>query len=120
MTKPAQFQERPNDNVPSAKTEGSLRGVARRAGVSVSTVSNVMNGRSEQVAPQTFNRVVESIRALNYQPSHAARLLRTGHTPMLGLLVASIDNPFFLSLAPEFDQTAQHPDPRLPMDTQHL
>src|SRR6266478_6508650 len=115
MTKPAQFQERPNDNVPSAKTEGSLRGVARRAGVSVSTVSNVMNGRSERVAPQTFNRVVESIRALNYQPSHAARMLRTGHTPMLGLLVPSIDNPFFSSLARELDQAAQKRGYRLLM-----
>ncbi|HEX3694284.1 MAG TPA: LacI family DNA-binding transcriptional regulator [Polyangia bacterium] len=92
---------------PPAKAEVKLRHVARHAGVSESTVSNVMNGRSEKVGPETFQRVVESIRALNYQPSHAARLLRTGHTPMLGLLVPSIANPFFSSLARELDEAAQ-------------
>jgi DNA-binding LacI/PurR family transcriptional regulator len=91
----------------TAATEVKLRHVAQHAGVSESTVSNVMNGRSEKVGAKTFQRVVESIRVLNYQPSHAARLLRTGHTPMLGLLVPTIANPFFSSLARELDEAAQ-------------
>lgn len=107
MAKRSPSPERPTRLVPPAKAEVKLRHVARHAGVSESTVSNVMNGRSEKVGPETFQRVVESIRALNYQPSHAARLLRTGHTPMLGLLVPSIANPFFSSLARELDEAAQ-------------
>lgn len=107
MAKRTQPTERPARLAPPAKAEVKLRHVARHAGVSESTVSNVMNGRSEKVGPETFQRVVESIRALNYQPSHAARLLRTGHTPMLGLLVPSIANPFFSSLARELDEAAQ-------------
>jgi DNA-binding LacI/PurR family transcriptional regulator len=107
MAKRSESTERPTRLAPPAKAEVKLRHVARHAGVSESTVSNVMNGRSEKVGPETFQRVVESIRALNYQPSHAARLLRTGHTPMLGLLVPSIANPFFSSLARELDDAAQ-------------
>ena len=107
MAKRSQSTERPARPAPPLRTEVKLRHVARHAGVSESTVSNVMNGRSEKVGPETFQRVVESIRVLNYQPSHAARLLRTGHTPMLGLLVPSIANPFFSSLARELDDAAQ-------------
>jgi DNA-binding LacI/PurR family transcriptional regulator len=95
----------PRVTAPTAEVK--LRHVALHAGVSESTVSNVMNGRSDKVGAKTFQRVVESIRALNYQPSHAARQLRTGHTPMLGLLVPTIANPFFSSLARELDEAAQ-------------
>jgi len=97
-------------NWPSAsasRPEIRLSQVAAHAGVSASTVSNVVNGRSDRVGPKTFQRVVESIRALNYQPSYAARLLRTGQTPMLGLMVPSIANPFFSSLASELDLASQ-------------
>src|ERR1700749_5151582 len=106
MTKRSPPPERPMRLAPPAKAEVKLRHVARHAGVSESTVSNVINRRSEKVGPEPFRRLVESCRALNYQPSHAARLLRTGHTPMLGLLVPSIANPFFSSLAREMDDAA--------------
>ena len=107
MRKRPEPKEHPVYLAQPASAEVKLRHVARHAGVSQSTVSNVMNGRSERVGPETFQRVLESIRALHYQPSHAARLLRTGHTPMLGVLVPSIANPFFSSLARELDEAAQ-------------
>ncbi len=61
MAKRPQSSERPPRPVPPPKAEVKLRHVARHAGVSESTVSNVMNGRSEKVGPETFQRVVESI-----------------------------------------------------------
>ncbi|HET6279819.1 MAG TPA: LacI family DNA-binding transcriptional regulator [Polyangia bacterium] len=103
-SKPPEPAPRP---IPTSRLEAKLRHVAAHAGVSESTVSNVMNGRPGKVGAKTYQRVVESIRALNYQPSHAARLLRTGQTPMLGLIVPSITNPFFSSLARELDGAAQ-------------
>jgi DNA-binding LacI/PurR family transcriptional regulator len=84
-----------------------IQDVARHAGVSVSTVSNVLNGRMDRMAPETLQRVNEAIRALNYQPNQVARLLKTGRSPILGLLVPSIANPFFASLALEIDERAQ-------------
>src|SRR5882672_4752523 len=84
-----------------------IQDVARRAGVSVSTVSNVLNGRMDRMRPGTLRRVNEAIQALKYQPNQVARLLKTGRAPILGLLVPSIANPFFGSLAREIDERAQ-------------
>jgi len=84
-----------------------IQDVARRAGVSVTTVSNVLNGRADRMRPGTLRRVNEAIRVLGYQPNQVARLLKTGRSPLLGLLVPSIANPFFGSLAREIDERAQ-------------
>src|SRR5258706_3199706 len=84
-----------------------IQDVARHAGVSVRTVSNVLNGRVDRMRPGTLRRVNEAIRILNCQPNQVARLLKTGRSPLLGLLVPSIANPFFGSLAREIDERAQ-------------
>ncbi|MEA2701076.1 MAG: hypothetical protein QOI66_5347 [Myxococcales bacterium] len=84
-----------------------IKDVAEHAGVSVSTVSNVLNGRTEKMRPLTFRRVEESIRALHFQPNQIARQLKTGTTPMLGLLVPSIASAFSSSLARELEAVAR-------------
>lgn len=85
----------------------TISDVARHAGVSVSTISNVLNGRTERMSRQTLQRVQDSIAALAFRPSRAARLLKTGHTPMLGLLVPSIANPMYGYIAREIETAAQ-------------
>ncbi len=77
----------------------TLEDVARRAGVSVSTVSNIFNGRESRMRPETLARVRQAIKDLGFRPNQSARRLKTGHMPMIGLLVPSIANPFFGSLA---------------------
>ena len=84
-----------------------IQDVARHARVSVTTVSNVLNGRMDRMRLGTLRRVNEAIRVLNYQPNQVARLLKTGRSPLLGLLVPTIANPFFGSLAREIDERAQ-------------
>lgn len=84
-----------------------LEDVARRAGVSVSTVSNVVNGRTARMNPDILGRVRGAIDALGYQPNRAARFLKTGHTPLIGLLVPSIANPIYGSVAREVEVAAQ-------------
>lgn len=75
-----------------------LQEVARVAGVSPRTVSNVVNGY-QHVAPRTRDQVQAVIKALGYRPNAAARSLRTGRTGLLGLVVPALDQPYFAELA---------------------
>lgn len=72
--------------------------VARLAGVSISTVSRVLNG-SAKVSEETRRKVEEAMRVLNYRPHPAARGLTLGRTQLIALIVPDISNPFFAELA---------------------
>jgi LacI family transcriptional regulator len=72
--------------------------IARRAGVSTSTVSRVINA-TVPVDPETEARVREAIRALHYRPNLLARSFRQRVTHTIGLLVPDNSNPFFAELA---------------------
>jgi len=58
------------------------------------------------MAVDTMARIEEAIRQLNYRPSYAARQLKTGYIPMLGLLVPSVANPFHGVLARHVEEAA--------------
>jgi LacI family transcriptional regulator, galactose operon repressor len=79
-------------------TTYSIRDVAAEAGVSVGTVSNVLN-RPEVVAPATRTRVEEAIAALGFVRNESARQLRAGRSRTLGLVVLDVANPFFTDVA---------------------
>jgi len=76
----------------------SIREVAAHAGVSVATVSNVLN-RPEIVATPTRDRVQTSIRELGFVRNESARQLRAGRSRTIGLVVLDVANPFFTDLA---------------------
>ncbi|MGH3384583.1 MAG: LacI family DNA-binding transcriptional regulator [Nocardioidaceae bacterium] len=76
----------------------SIKEVARHAGVSVGTVSNVLN-RPELVAEPTRQRVVASIDALGFVRNESARALRAGRSRTIGLVVLDVANPFFTDIA---------------------
>lgn len=76
----------------------SLKDVAERAGVSVRTVSNVVND-FPLVAPGTRARVQRAIDELQYRPNAAARSLRGGRSGLIGLVVPEIASPYFGELA---------------------
>jgi len=75
----------------------TIRDVARRAGVSSSTVSHVLN-RTRFVAPGTRDEVLRAIKELEYHPSAIARSLRRKQTETVGVIVSDISNPFFTDL----------------------
>ncbi|WFE32302.1 LacI family DNA-binding transcriptional regulator [Micromonospora sp. WMMD975] len=75
-----------------------LKDVAERAGVSVKTVSNVVNGY-QHVRAATRARVEEAIAELHYRPNLSARNLRTGRTGVIALAVPELDLPYFAELA---------------------
>jgi LacI family transcriptional regulator len=76
----------------------SIKDVAERAGVSTATVSHVIN-ETRFVRPETRQRVLAAIEALNYQPSAIARGLATNATRTVGLVISDITNPHFTAVA---------------------
>ncbi|MEW2014007.1 MULTISPECIES: LacI family DNA-binding transcriptional regulator [Microbacterium] len=76
----------------------SVKDVARTAGVSVGTVSNVLN-RPAKVAPATVERVHAAISELGFVRNDAARQLRAGRSRTIGLVVLDSANPFFAEVA---------------------
>ena len=85
----------------------NIQDVARHAEVSVSTVSNVLNGRADRMRPETLARVEATIAALQYRPSKLAQQLKTGQSPLIGLLVPSMTNPIYGCIAREIETFAQ-------------
>lgn len=81
----------------------TINDVARLAGVSISTVSNVLNGRTDRMSRETLQRVEQAVRELNFQPNRTARQLKTGRVQLLGLLVPSMGNPSYGLLAREIE-----------------
>jgi LacI family transcriptional regulator len=79
--------------------------VAREAGVSMMTVSRVINNK-EGVSQETRQAVEEVIQKLNYHPNNFARGLATQRTGTLGLVVPDISNPFFSGVARGVERTA--------------
>lgn len=74
----------------------TLRDVAREAGTTTMTVSNVLNGRSDQVGPDTARRVLAASDRLGYRPLAAARQLRAAKRMAIGVVIVD-PSPYYLS-----------------------
>ena len=74
----------------------TLADIAAAAGVSVTTASNVVNGRLEMMSGATRARVESAMRRLKYRPDEGARSLRLAQKRMIGLIVID-DSPRFLT-----------------------
>jgi DNA-binding LacI/PurR family transcriptional regulator len=85
----------------------TIQDVAREAGVSTTSVSNYLNGRMGEMGQETRKRIAGTIKKLSFTPNSAARQLKTGKAPILGLLVPSVVNPYFAELAVALDAAAQ-------------
>ena len=81
-----------------ADAPASIREVAAHAGVSVGTVSNVLN-RPDIVAEPTRSRVRDAIKQLGFIRNESARQLRAGRSRTIGLVVLDVANPFFTDVA---------------------
>lgn len=75
----------------------TIRDVARELGLSVSTVSNVIN-KKNTIPERTRQRVIETMKRMQYTPNRFAQSLVTKKSKTIALLVPSLDNPFFASL----------------------
>src|SRR5688572_16465660 len=70
----------------------TIRSVASEAGVSISTVSNVLNGRHQQMSAETRERVLAAMERLGYYPNHLAQSLVTRRTATIGLIMSNMTN----------------------------
>ncbi len=83
-----------------------LKDIARAAGVSIATVSNVVNG-TKTATPAVQRRVLSAIERLGYLPDLHARTLRTGASRSLGLVIPDLTNPYFPALVQAIETTAR-------------
>lgn len=87
----------------------SSRDVAERAGVSIGTVSNVIN-RPDIVSTRTRAKVEAAIQELGFVPNASARRLRGVATRTIGVIVPDVSNPFFTDLARGAEDAANAAD----------
>ena len=80
------------------KAVSTIRDVAQRAGVAISTVSAVIN-RSAPTSADVVMRVKRAIAEIGYSPQRAAQTLRSGRSRLIGVIVPDITNPHFSTLA---------------------
>jgi len=83
----------------------TMNDVARAAGVSLKTVSNVLNDY-EFIRPATKQRVQDAIAELGYEANLTARSLRSGKTSMLGLVLSDLSAPYYAELASKLMKAA--------------
>lgn len=84
----------------------TVRDVARLAGVSTSTVSKHLNGQP-YVAAKTAEKIQDAISELKYEPHGPGRSLASGRTKLIGVVVASIRNPFYAELVSTLDSESR-------------
>lgn len=79
------------------RSKVTIKEVAKRANVSVATVSHVIN-KSRFVSEETRQRVFKAIHELGYRPNALARNLRRRKTNTIGVVICDLENPFFLGM----------------------
>ncbi|OSY36882.1 LacI family transcriptional regulator [Pseudonocardia autotrophica] len=93
----------------SGRRRPTMKDVARHAGVSVSTVSYVLND-SGPVAPDRRNRVLDAIRVLEYSPNESARNLKRRSASTIGMVVPELANQFFAMVTEGVQRAASSRD----------
>src|SRR5690606_22331933 len=75
----------------------TLNDIAAKAGVSVSTVSRVLNKKAQRyrISTETEQRILKAAKELSYRPNDIARGLRLRKTNTIGLIAPDVSNPFF-------------------------
>ena len=97
----------------------SIKDVAAKAGVSIATVSHVLN-ETRGTRPETKARVLAAIEELGYSQNQAARNLARGRSSLLGLIISDIRNPFFPEITSGFqDQALAHAMDALVLNTNY-
>ncbi|ANZ34438.1 ribose utilization transcriptional repressor RbsR [Staphylococcus carnosus] len=82
----------------------SIKDVAREAGVSVTTVSHILNHNEKRFSKETIHKVMDAKEKLGYFPNKNAQQLRGSKIKLIGVLLPSLTNPFFSTIMQSMDQ----------------
>ncbi|MGI6451053.1 MAG: LacI family DNA-binding transcriptional regulator [Desulfitobacteriia bacterium] len=85
----------------------TIKDVAKRAQVSITTVSRVLNKTEHAVSPETRKKVLEAIEELGFIPNAMARGLHRNKTKAIGLIIQDISNPYYPSIVRGVEDEAQ-------------
>ena len=85
----------------------TIKDVAKRANVSITTVSRVINETEHSVSPETRERVLRAIQELGFSPNALARGLHRNETRTIGLIIPDISNPYYPSIVRGVEDEAQ-------------
>ena len=80
----------------------TIRDVAAEAGLSVGTVSRILNNRG-YISPKAREKVENAMRKLKYQPNEIARSLSQSNSSMVGIIIPTLLNPYFPTLLKYLD-----------------
>lgn len=92
-------------NKSNTKKRTTIKDVAKRAGVTIGTVSHVIN-ETASISEQTAERVREAIKELDYVPNNAARNMRVKDKKVIGLLIPKLSNNFYSGIISSFMERA--------------
>lgn len=76
----------------------TIKDIAKKANVSITTVSRVLNNKTEGIGEETRKRILDIIEEMDYRPNTIARSMITKQTNTIGLIIPDIRNPFFPEL----------------------
>ncbi len=88
-----------NKQRPIGREPVSLATVAAQAGVSIATVSRIVNGETRRASAETVERVQSVVAALGYRPNHVGRTLRRRESRIVAMLSPNLDNPAMAAIA---------------------
>ena len=88
-----------NKQRPFGQEPVSLATVAAQAGVSIATVSRIVNGETRRASAETVERVQKLVAALGYRPNHVGRTLRRRESRIVAMLSPNLDNPAMAAIA---------------------
>lgn len=92
-----------------AGKRASLKGISQAAGVSVTTVSMILNGRANEfrISAATQEKVLKAAKKMNYQPNLHARNLRSRKSNIVAIMLPTLTNRFFSGMAETFEKLAR-------------
>ena len=84
-----------------------MKDVAESCGVSIATVSKVLNGKDQNINEETRRKILNAVKRMGYVQNSVAKGLRTQRTNMLGFILPDISNPFFSEIARGIEDCAR-------------